>query len=234
MKPSCSRAAEVSATRPNWRNRTCSGRSTVRPTSSATRLTSGSGIGRGGLPAIRMAWLSSTTPSPATLKVPSGAVPRMVRSSTSAVSSSCRNWSRGSNPSTVGHTGSSKQRVSGLSTFGPTWLASRSTVTATSGRRRSNERDVVLDLDGVLAEAVPRGLVRHALGPHRRVGGGGPVHRRGRLEHQPAQVGRVVGGGQELHGAEHVALFMDTWPRRPAARPSPQVRRCRSRPTGRP
>jgi hypothetical protein len=99
----------VSATRPYWRKPTCSGeKSTVRRSSSATLPTSGSGIGSGGLPAIRIAWLSSTTPSPATLKVPWTAGPRVARSSTRTVSCSCRNWSRGSKPSTVGHTGSSK------------------------------------------------------------------------------------------------------------------------------
>ena len=78
-------------------------------------------------------------PSPATLNVPATSV------TTAWVwaairSRSWRNCRRGSNPATVGMTGSRKYDVSGLVTCGPITLAARSIVTRTSGRRRAKPR----------------------------------------------------------------------------------------------
>ena len=60
-----------------------------------------------GRPSRRSACDSISTPSPATLKVPC-TPPSVACCSAPSRSSSCRNWSRASNPSTVGTTGSRK------------------------------------------------------------------------------------------------------------------------------
>src|ERR1700694_736503 len=64
----------------------------------------GGRTGSGLPPMIAIAWLSRTTPSPATLKTP-GCRPMTARTMASDASSSCRSWSRGSNPVNVGTSG---------------------------------------------------------------------------------------------------------------------------------
>ncbi len=118
-------------------------------TSPATRPSAGPSSGTVGRPSRRAHWESSRTPSPATLNVPVLVVPsrasKAASRSTSRASSSWTNWSRGSCPSTVGSTGSAKYSLSGVLSHlsgpdGPRMLAKRSTVTATSGRRRAKPR----------------------------------------------------------------------------------------------
>ena len=58
----------------------------------------------------------------------------------SSPSSWCMNCSRGSKPSTVGITGSSKYADMGVSIRAPRKFANRSTVTSASGRRLANPR----------------------------------------------------------------------------------------------
>ena len=93
-----------------------------------------------GRPARRIAWDSVSTPSPAMLKVPPWS-PSVVRQSTSRPSRSCTNCSRGSKPEHGGHDRQREVRRQRRScTVGPTKLANRSVVTATSGRRRAKPR----------------------------------------------------------------------------------------------
>ena len=105
------------------------------PTDATAKL----GRGRAGRPSLRIACESISTPSPAMLKVPATS-PRVACSIASIRSVSLRNCIRGSNPSTVGITGSLKYAVSGVLRVGPIALAVRSVVTRTSGRRRVKPR----------------------------------------------------------------------------------------------
>ena len=128
--------------RPKVRNPSCSGeKSAILAdfSTAATPPTAGRTSGTVGLRSRRTACDSSITPSPATLNVPGTSVwTQWVRMRIR--STSCTNCSRGSKPRTVGITGSRKYDVIGLSTWGPSTLASRSVVTLTSGRRRAKPR----------------------------------------------------------------------------------------------
>ncbi len=86
-------------------------------------------------------------------------------------------------------------------------LAKRSTVTATSGRRRAKPRRSPR-LGRVLGEA-PAGRVLRLdpLAEHGRVAGRGPVDAGGGLHHQPAHPGRLLAGAEQLHGADDVGLL---------------------------
>ncbi len=75
--------------------------------------------------------------------------------------------------------------------------------------------DVRLDLDRVLGEPGARRRLRlRPLGEQGRVAGRGAVHRRRRLHDEPAQAGRLLARGEQLHRADDVELFHG----RPAAR----------------
>ena len=103
VKPSVSRICLVSTTRPCVSSRICSREKSVMPTprsAEPTQVTAGSSTGTVGLPSRRALCDSSSTPSPATLKVPLLSVPRRgspaATRSTSTTSSSCTNCSLGS------------------------------------------------------------------------------------------------------------------------------------------
>ena len=83
---------------------------------------------------------SIMTPSPATLKVPGTSVIDGVRAARRAGRPRGGTAAAGRSRAPVGITGSRKYAVIGLITWGPTTLASRSIVTATSGRRRAKPR----------------------------------------------------------------------------------------------
>ena len=82
------------------------------------------------------------------------------------------------------------------------------------GAAAAETADVPLDVEDVAAETAARHLARLGLlGEDRRVAEGDPVGGGGGADHELAQPGRLLAGGEQLHGADDVLVLH----RRPAA-----------------
>ena len=113
-----------------------------------------------------------------------------------------------------GSTGSEKYDVSGVRTVGPRMLANRSTVTATSGRRRAKPRTYPSTSTASLAKPAARQrLGLEVLGEHRRVARRRAVDAVDDFTTSLRTLGRLLAGTEQLHGADDVGLL----DRRPAA-----------------